>query len=138
MANLSRQERLRGRERISEIFDQGGKSSARNLAVIAIANHLDYSRLLAVAGKGLGNAVLRNRLRRRIRAAFRQHKQLLPAGYDFAIMARRGLAETEWPEVTAQMIQAANKAVNSPAPAVRTARNPSRSAAGQPRSRPRR
>ena len=46
------------------------------------------NRLGITTGVKLGNAVKRNRARRRIRALYRTHEQKLPVGYDIVIVAR--------------------------------------------------
>lgn len=115
MENLPAHERLRGRGHISRLFNTGGRGSTSRLAARALANDLGYSRLVAVAGKGLGNAVVRGRLRRRIRAAFRIEKIRLPVGYDVAVIARPGLLEAAWEDVREDLRQALTKAVRSAA-----------------------
>jgi ribonuclease P protein component len=41
--------------------------------------------------KAVGNAILRNRAKRRLRELFRRHQEILPAGCDFLLVARRDL-----------------------------------------------
>ena len=115
MGKLPRSERLRGRDRIRDLFETGGRAAVGRVAARALANGTSSSRLAAVAGKGLGNAVKRNRLRRRIRAAFRLQKGDLPKGWDLAILARPGLMEAEWRDVMREVREAAVKATRSAA-----------------------
>jgi ribonuclease P protein component len=48
------------------------------------------SRLGVTASKQVGNAVIRNRIKRLIREAFRLDPGLLPAGVDVVVIARQG------------------------------------------------
>lgn len=108
---LPRVERLRERDRIDELFRCGRVGVVRRVLARAMPNGLPHSRVAVVAGKASGNAVVRNRLRRRLRAAYRLQKESLPPGWDFVLLARRGLFEAAADEVTADVREAILKAV---------------------------
>ena len=55
------------------------------LLLYARENGLDYPRLGISIGKSCGNAVVRNRLKRLLREAFRQNKQRITPGFDFVV-----------------------------------------------------
>jgi ribonuclease P protein component len=55
------------------------------LLLFARENGLDYLRLGISIGKSCGNAVVRNRLKRLLREAFRQNKHLIAPGFDFVV-----------------------------------------------------
>lgn len=123
MENLPRDERLRGRERIGEIFRDGSRAASGTVAARALPNGQKASRLAAVAGKALGGAVKRNRLRRRLRAAYRLQKDRLPKGWDLVLLAKAGLLEAKWQDVKRDVALAAERA----------AREASRPSPGHPR-----
>ena len=56
------------------------------LLLFARENGLDYPRLGISIGKSCGNAVVRNRLKRLLREAFRQNKHLIAPGFDFVVL----------------------------------------------------
>lgn len=60
------------------------------LVVYVDANGLDWSRLGLRVGKRMGGAVVRNRIKRRIREAFRLRQDRLPSGLDIVCIARPG------------------------------------------------
>ncbi len=62
----------------------------RLLVVYADVNELDWSRLGIKAGKRLGGAVVRNRIKRRVREAFRLRQHELPTGLDLICIPRPG------------------------------------------------
>jgi len=77
-----------------------GRSWSHPLIVlIARANSLDTTRIGITASKTVGNAVLRNRAKRRLREALRQVSPSLKTGWDVVVVARPGLPGAEWPAV---------------------------------------
>lgn len=58
----------------------------------AIADH-PPSRLGITASRKVGNAVVRNRFKRRVREWFRHHRSGFPKGIDLVVIARREGAE---------------------------------------------
>jgi ribonuclease P protein component len=64
---------------------------------------LAASRVGITAGRVLGKAVERNRIKRRMRAAIRAHFSLLPSGRDIVLHPKRKVAEAPWPELTGEV-----------------------------------
>ena len=59
-------------------------------------NQTGLRRLGVVASKRLGNAVARNRAKRRLRALFRLHQEALPEACDLVLIARRRALFDDW------------------------------------------
>ena len=103
--------RIKNRARIGLLFSEGTTGIAGAVLVRALPNPDGPTRIVAVAGKKIGGAVQRNRMRRRLRAAFRTGRERLPEGWDFALVARKGLLEAAWRDVIRDMEKAAGRAV---------------------------
>lgn len=100
MARFPRSARLLKPAEFKAVFDSsGGRSSERNLSVLACDNTVGRPRLgLAVAKKAVPLAVDRNRIKRQIRESFRRHQQDLPA-VDIVVLTRPGCARTGNPQL---------------------------------------
>ena len=60
-----------------------------------VRNDLDQTRFGLATGKRLGGAVVRNRVRRRIREALRSMAPSFQPGWDVLIIARPGIVEAD-------------------------------------------
>ena len=91
---MQRRFRLTGDRRFSQIHREG-RSIANNVLVMRVLpNGLDHNRFGFMVSKRLGNAVTRNRIKRRLREIVRQ-TQLVP-GWDAVFIARRGAENTDY------------------------------------------
>lgn len=78
----------------SRVYNCGQKSVGRYMVLFWFKNDLGYNRYGIVASKKLGNAVIRNRCRRRIRIMVRDFDSLANQGYDVILVARNGLVNS--------------------------------------------
>lgn len=86
---MQRALRLRRQEDFARLRREGRVWRHPWFTVSAAPNGLAHNRYGFITGKHLGNAVRRNRIRRRLREAVRQlHPQLAP-GYDMVFIARQ-------------------------------------------------
>lgn len=81
--------RLRTRRDFSGVFDQGSRRHGQLMSVLVRHRAEGPARLGVVAGRKLGNAVERNRAKRRIRELFRRSAR--PAGLDLVVIPKRSL-----------------------------------------------
>ena len=75
----------------------GQKAVARGLVIHATRRDSDTWRVGLTASKKIGNAVFRNRARRRMRALARQHLATMARpGVDYVLIARHDTISCEW------------------------------------------
>jgi ribonuclease P protein component len=61
------------------------------------------TRIGVTASKKLGGAVVRNRVKRRVREAFRRHKMLFPGGLDLVFIAKKGAVDADYEQVVREL-----------------------------------
>ena len=94
---MQRWRRISGQKRHSQIHREGSSVANRLLVIRHLANGLDHSRFAFVVSKRVGNAVIRNRIKRRLREVVRFHS--LSGGWDVVFIARRGIERATFREV---------------------------------------
>jgi len=76
-----------------KIFSRGKSVADRYLVLYFLKNNLEICRFGFVVSKKIGNAVIRNRIRRLFREACRLNLEKFPAGYDFLLVARHNTTQ---------------------------------------------
>jgi ribonuclease P protein component len=93
-------DRLRDRREFQRVYSEGVKVVGRLIVVFAQPGVGAVSRLGVTATRRTGNAVVRNRSRRRLRALFRGHRdQLGERPLDIVVNVRTGCAEAPWADL---------------------------------------
>lgn len=75
------------------LYRSGAFCSLGGALIYAKPNQLPCNRLGITAGKKVGNAVMRNRAKRIIRAAYTAAEPMLPLGMDIVVVARNTLPQ---------------------------------------------
>ena len=78
------------------IYRKGRSAVSPCLVVYCQKNRRGQSRLGVTVSTKLGHAVVRNRVRRRLREIYRLNREKMPAGYDIIIVARVRAAEAPY------------------------------------------
>ena len=94
---MQRRYRLTGNKQYSSIHQEGGSAANRFLVIRFKSNGLEHSRFGFQVSKRIGNAVVRNRVKRRLREAIRL-TQVKP-GWDAVFIARNGTEKAEYQEL---------------------------------------
>ena len=94
---MKRRHRLSRSRDFDAVYRQGRSVATRYLVLYSFAREEeagdDEPRLGLAVGRQLGTAIERNRLKRRLRAAFDELRERVPGGRDYVLIARPGLAE---------------------------------------------
>ncbi len=84
--------RLRKRREFKHAFAEGRRISGPQFRIIICQNSLGYPRLGLAVSRRVGNAVLRNRMKRRIRELFRRNRDRFPKSSDIVVIPLVGAA----------------------------------------------
>lgn len=85
---LKKEFRINRAQDYNDIFKNGKKYIGKHIIVFMKGNNLNNNRFGIVTSKKIGNAVIRNRAKRRIRAVIQQESNKLNNSYDIVIIGR--------------------------------------------------
>ena len=94
---MQRRSRLTGSPRFSQIHQDGTSAANRLLVIRFLANDLEYSRFGFLVSKRIGNAAVRNKVKRRLREAVRSNT--VKGGWDALFIARRGTERASYQDL---------------------------------------
>jgi len=100
-----REARLVRRGDFDAVYRAGKRRSSSHFTVFFRANQLPVSRFGFSIKKALGGAVVRNRMRRRIREIVRCHRMEIPAGWDIVIHPKSSVARAEFAGLMADLVR---------------------------------
>ena len=91
------------------LYYRGATAGNRYLVVYCRRNGTKASRLGLTVSAKLGHAVVRNRMRRRLREIYRADEANLQSGYDIVIVARSAAIEAEFSTLCRAFVSATQK-----------------------------
>lgn len=88
------------------LYAKGKSVVFPTIAVYAKPNHSQRSRLGFTVGTKVGKAVCRNRVRRRLREAYRIHEAEFAPGWDIVVVARVKAAYVSYQQLERELLRA--------------------------------
>jgi len=102
--NLPREWRLVRRAEFDAVYREGRRRASENFVVFARPNGLERNRFGMSVKKTLGTAVIRNRIRRRVREVLRLRHGEIPRGWDIVIHPSRVTATMKFEQLEAELV----------------------------------
>ncbi|EFI34297.1 ribonuclease P protein component [Desulfonatronospira thiodismutans ASO3-1] len=100
--NFPRHLRLVRRPQFQACYAGGRRYQTKHFIIFVRPNGRDYWRLGITASRKIGPAVLRNRIKRLVREAFRLNQHLVPPGLDYVVVSKK---RTDLPGLNLDMVQ---------------------------------
>lgn len=95
-ARYRKSERLLKRADFLRVQGQGRRFTTPRLVILFMPSAVERTRLGITVSTKVGNAVVRNRTKRRLREIYRQNRANWPEGMDIVIIARKAAATADY------------------------------------------
>jgi ribonuclease P protein component len=101
--------RIIRRSDFQSLYDAGRKLHSENFVLFGRENALEHHRLGITVSRKSGGAVVRNRIKRLFREAFRRSRPEIPGHLDFVVNARRDCGKTGFEPLRREFVSAARR-----------------------------
>ena len=101
---MEKKYRLRKNMEFKKVYSGGKSYWNRNLILYVRKNELENSRIGITITKKIGNAVVRNRIRRRIKEIIRLKLGNIKDGYDLIIIPKKNVQDISYKDLESAMI----------------------------------
>lgn len=96
--------RLRNSREFKKIYSGGKNYWNRNLILYVKKNHMENSRVGYSITKKIGNSVVRNKIRRRMKEIYRLNFDNIKDGYDLIFIPKKNIVDISYREMESAMI----------------------------------
>ena len=96
--------RVKKEKDFSVIFKEGVSFANRRFVIYRLENQKQHFRVCLSVSKKLGNAVMRNQIKRRIRHILMQYKHQVLSNIDFVVIARKGVELLDYAEMEKNLL----------------------------------
>lgn len=102
---MKKSEIVRKESEFNNLIASAPKKGNKFFFVFYSANNLNHSRFGITVGKKLGNAVLRNKYKRKIKSIIDENKFIFPNGCDYIIIVRKACIGSSYIEMKDNLIR---------------------------------
>lgn len=96
---INKEFRIRESQQYNNIYQNGRKFLGKCLIVFIVENELGINRFGIVTSKKIGNAVTRNKAKRRLRSLINENRLKLKQGYDIVLVSRPLISKVKYNQI---------------------------------------
>ncbi|MGI6413428.1 MAG: ribonuclease P protein component [Syntrophomonadaceae bacterium] len=93
---ISKKYRISHQEEYQELYKKGKKFTGKYIIVYIKGNNLHHNRFGIVVSKKVGNAVIRNRAKRQIRAVIQEINRGMIGSNDMVVIAKSNISKSSY------------------------------------------
>ena len=97
---------IKKNDEFKNVYKKGKKIVNKFFIFYYFKNNLGYDRIGFTVSKKVGNAVVRNKVKRRLKAFLRENTQLYPTNFKLVIIARSKSGNSEWQSIKEDLTRA--------------------------------
>lgn len=101
---MDKKESLRSNQDFRKVYDNGRSFANRYLVLFYKSNGLDHNRVGFSVTKKIGNAIIRNKVKRRIRESYRLNSHKFKKGYDIVFLSRGRAKDAAYDEIESAVL----------------------------------
>ena len=101
--------RIKKTQQYNNVYQKGKKISSKCLIIFVLKNSLTVNRYGIVASKKVGNAVVRNKVKRRLKAIIREVNPKIGQGYDIVLVCRPLISRVTYRQLQNDFLVAVRK-----------------------------
>ena len=106
---MNKKHRLRKNDDFKKVYKKGKNYWNRNLILYIMKNGLDYTRIGFSVTKKIGNSVVRNKIRRRMKEICRQNLNNIGKGYDIIFIPKKNVVDITYRDLKSAMLHILKK-----------------------------
>lgn len=106
---IGKEFRIRESQQYNNIYQNGKKYLSKCLIVFVLKNDLGINRFGIVTSKKVGNAIKRNKAKRRLTALVEENRLNLQQGYDFILVSRPLISKTDYSQLEKDFVSVMRK-----------------------------